>query len=830
MAADPFLSAFAEKFVDCLYNAGSRQLGYLLHYDYNIRKLSRQDQDLKNKKERLQGKINDAQTKGEIIFEDVQQWIADVDRMTIEVGKFFDDENKANKKCLKGWCINFRSCYRFSKEALRKIEEISLLLAKVGDFEAVSHPDPTPRTLSLAKGSSDAYESRRSLKKQVMEALNDKNVSVIGICARGRAHTVVSVLVSSFLLSIVDDDTEKFVKMNDILRDYAIYKSMNNHMFMAQAGIELQEWPSKDMFEDFKGLSLMSNDLHNAPDGLECPKLQALLLQNNPEMTVPESFFQGTKDLKVLDLSYVDFMSLPISISLLTNIRTLCLNNCKFVNPSVYRIGKLTKLEILSLSSSNVREIPVGFSQLTSLRLFDLTNCKLLRRIPQNVISCLGKLEELYMKNSFMEWNFGSNARVVELQASHNDISLDFSTLPTQFRFFDLSDRTKLGELPQGIVSGLKKLELLYMAIGSKRLDFEQGGDSSSNASKKLDFEQGDSSSNARVTELQALSKLTSLHIHIPGIRALPSDMPFQKLTNFVIGIGKSTAYNSCPSSRTLSLSDSMTPQVDWFKNLMKKTENLYLCRIKGLKVVSPDFDDVGFNKLKSLTLTECEEITYLLNTSKQIPDDKVFHNIEQLSLFSNPKLVEICKGELPDKSWSKLKAIDVNACHSMPSIVTSHFLQRLQSLERIQAVNCEKVVYAFDFKELVIAKEETYKLLPMLQTLELTMLTKMEQVWKGDSQFMSLCNLKRLKLDYCLELKKLFSPALQQTLLSLEHLEVICCYKLEEIFGKKETAVSQEAQATASPSLGKLSSSSRNRSRSSFVVHSSFPSHESGS
>ncbi|KAK0590333.1 hypothetical protein LWI29_025506 [Acer saccharum] len=499
---------------------------------------------------------------------------------------------------------------------------------------------------------------------------------------------------------------------------------MTNHMFMAQAGIELREWPSKDMFEDFERVSLMSNDLRNAPDGLEYPKLQALLLQNNPEM----------------------------------------------------------------IASPN--DISLDFTLPTQFRFFDLSDRTKLKELPQGIVSGLKKLE-LHMAICSKKLDFeqrgdsSSNARVIESQASPKDISLGF-TLPTQFGFFDLSDHTKLRELPQDIVSGFKKQEL-YMTIHSKELDFEQGGDSSSNA---------------RVTELQTLSKLTSLHIHI---KALPTDMPFQKLTNFAIGIGKSMAYNSCPSSRTLSLSDSRTPQVDWFKNLLKKTENLYLCRIQELEVVFPDFDDVGINKLKSLTLAECEEIMYLLNTSEQTPDDVVFPNLEQLSLFGNPKLVAICKGELPDKSWSKVKAIDVKACHSMSSIVTSHLLQRLQSLERFQAVNCEKVVYAFDFEGLVIAKEETNKFLPMLQILELTMLTKMEQVWKGDSQLMSLCNLKRLKLDFCLELKKLFSPALQQTLLSLEHLEVICCYQLEEIFGKKETADIQEAQAIASPSLGKL-------------------------
>ncbi|TXG55669.1 hypothetical protein EZV62_020925 [Acer yangbiense] len=1042
------------KIFDRLFDATWRQFGYLYRYKDTIKRLTDEAEKLEGTRQRVQAKIDAATTKGEDIFSDADKWIRSVDVITTKAKEFLKEEDKANKRCLKGMCIDPCSRYRFSKEAQGKIEAISNLQQE-GHFESVSCK-ASPPGLITSSALSGNFPSRESITKEIMKSLKDENVSIIGICgmggvgkttlvteiskraienklfdkvamavvsqtqnyekiqgeiaslldmelpdkegergrarvlwnrimkmhklkqereqkpelekiliilddvwegiklekvgipfgddrrgctivltsriedvcarmkakifkvgtlskeeswglfrdvaggivdnddinpiardvadecgglpialvtvagelsnrksmhewidaaqqlkksaptniegldqivfpclklsynflrykeqqsvfllcclfpedfdipiellmkygmglrlfqevdavdeARARTHKVVRILIASFLL--IPGNDEQHVKMHDIVRDFAIKLSKDEQMFMVKAGIQSRNWPSADTFENVTGISLMYHDLREVPDGLEYPKLQALLLQQNSSLIVSNNFFEGMKDLKVLDLSSINFRSLPTSISLLTNVRTVCLNNCNFVNDSIDRIGKLTKLEILSLSSSNVREIPVEFSQLTSLRLFDLTNCKLLRRIPQNVISCLGKLEELYMKNSFMEWNFGSNARVIELQASPDDISLHF-TLPTQFRFFDFSDRTKLRELPQGIVLGLKKLELVHMAIGSKKLDFEQGGDSSSNA---------------RVTELQALSKLTSLHIHIPGIRALPSDMPFQKLTNFVIGIGKSMAYNSCPSSRTLSLSDSITPQVDWFKNLLKKTENLYLCRIKGLNVVSPDFDDAVFNKLKSLTLAECEEIMYLLNTSKQTPDDVVFHNLEQLSLFGNPKLVAICKGELPDKSWSRVKAIDVNACHSMSSIVTSHLLQRLRSLQRFQAVNCEKVVYAFDFEELVIAKEETYKLLPMLQTLELTMLTKMEQVWKGDSQLMSLCNLKRLKLDYCLELKKLFSPALQQTLLSLEHLEVICCYKLEEIFGKI-----QEAQATASPSLGKL-------------------------
>lgn len=84
----------------------------------------------------------------------------------------------------------------------------------------------------------------------------------------------------------------------------------------------------------------------------------------------------------------------------------------------VATIGYLKKLEILSLRHSDFEQLPEEIGQLTRLKLLDLSNCTKLKVIRPNVISSLSRLEELYMGNSFTQWEIEgqSNASLVELK------------------------------------------------------------------------------------------------------------------------------------------------------------------------------------------------------------------------------------------------------------------------------------------------------------------------------------------------------------------------------------------------------------------------------
>ncbi|KAK1567141.1 hypothetical protein Q3G72_008587 [Acer saccharum] len=176
--------------------------------------------------------------------------------------------------------------------------------------------------------------------------------------------------------------------------------------------------------------------------------------------------------------------------------------------------------------------------------------------------------------------------------------------------------------------------------------------------------------------------------------------------------------------------------------------------------------------------------------------------------------LVEICHGPLPAESFRKLKRMHLLNCFKMLNIVPSDLLQRLHSLESFEAYDCFSVEYVFDFESLAIAKEET-KFLSSLNHLKLRGLSKMMRIWNGDAKFISLCNLKLVSVYRCSNLRQVFPPALLQCLVSLEHMEIEGCDRLEEIFGKEEEEeedhqeneiVSLKIDHTAtSPHLGNL-------------------------
>ncbi|KAJ4726440.1 Disease resistance protein [Melia azedarach] len=951
MVMDIVLSV-VERVAECLFHAALQQLGYFLHHNHNIRTLRKQAEKLADMRDRVQRKIDTAKKNGEIIETDVQKWIASVNNITAEAEKFLDDEVRASKRCLKGWCVNLCSLYRFSKEALQKAKDISQILEE-GKFKSVSRPAP-PGIISSSIGVSGAFQSRQFIKKQIMEALNDDNVSIIGIYGMGGVgkttvvkeigkqateHKLYDAVVMATLsqspsvtriqgeiasmlgltlsgnnenararmlwerikekkriLVILDDvwgridlemigipfqndhpgckilltsrrkdvchemdaqmmftvDTlsieeswilfrevagkdiensdinliarkvaatcgglpiailtvgralknkekglwidalrqleksnpsnikgmqesvffnpgaelqlfterggkiillallllsrgfsnssrtvgkskcrtfgreEAYVKMRDVVRDVALkIASKDRHRFMVKASMGLREWPNKDTFEDLKAISLMSNDIHDLPDRLECPKLQALLLQQNSPLVFADSFFQEVEDLKVLDLSYIQLLPLPPSLSLLTNLRTLCLIGCQLGDLSL--VGKLTNLEILSLSHSDIEEIPVDFGQLAHLRLFDLRMCENLKLISHGVISCLQKLEEFYAEHSLI-----------------ND---------------------------------------------------ERGGDLRTKAV---------------LLELKALGRLTNLDIFIPNISVLPDDMPFQNLTSFSIAINQTSHFNRYSCSRSMSLSlDMSNPLPSCVKNLLNRTESLYVFHIQGSKNILPDLDNDGFGELKFLEIQKSYEVIYLINTLEWAAHGALC-NLEELNIRSMDNLVEICRGPLPAQSFSKTKRLSVIGCQKMLHIVPSHLLQRLQNLKSFSASNCGSVAYAFDLEGLGIAKVET-KLLSLLETLTFSEMYEMTHIWKGDTQVISLCNLKEIIVEGCL-IREVFPLALQQSLNSLEYVRINRCPNLEEIFGKneekcqdKEVVLWKKDCTITTPSLGNL-------------------------
>ncbi|XP_031275678.1 disease resistance protein At4g27190-like [Pistacia vera] len=528
-----------------------------------------------------------------------------------------------------------------------------------------------------------------------------------------KTQNVVSTLISSFLLINDNECGEESVKMHDVVHVVALTLALKyNHTFMVKDGIRLTEWPSGDTFKDFTSISLISHDIREVPEELECPNLQSLLLQQNSKLVVPDKFFQRVKDLKILDLSRTWIFLMPKSLSLLVNLRTLYLKFCKLGDLSV--IGELRNLEILSFFGSNVKVIPTSFNQLCNLRLLDLRQCRELTLISHGVLSCLHKLEELYMIKGFRHKNFQGSRKVF-----------------------------------------------------------------------------------AKLDELRALSHLSSLQIFMPNPILLPDKMPFQNLSSFILEIGVQDDYwDADKYARNMMLSHmKIVDKFDWIKSLLKRSENLFFSEIPNFDTIFHDLAKEGMNELKSLAIKSCE-VESLQNTTEWA-GNLTFHNLEELRINKTPKLVEICHGPLPTDSFSKLKFLEVKWCNLIVTIVPSHLLQRLQNLETFKASACNSVLNIFDFEGLENVTGEA-KLFSSLKDLELIMLPKMTHIWKGDIRFVSLHSLKRINLEHCQKLVKVFSPALLQTFGCLEKIEISYCSNLEDIFGTND-------QATTSPNLGNL-------------------------
>ncbi|GLT51235.1 hypothetical protein SLA2020_246580 [Shorea laevis] len=250
--------------------------------------------------------------------------------------------------------------------------------------------------------------------------------------ARNRVKTLVSDLKSCSLLH--DSHSNNQFGMHDLVHDVTVSIASRDHHFKSFKDDNVSNW---EELRSFKWISLENVDIGVLPDQLECPQLTLFFLSSkDPSKKISENLFLGTQKLRVLGIAKMHLSCLPSSLCLLKNLRTLLINAS--VLEDVALIGKMVCLEVLSLSGCDIGVLPMEIGQLTRLKLLDLSDCTKLKVIPPRVLASLSRLEELYLRNSFDQWDVGGengnqrNASLVELKDFNNLAALDVHVCDVQ--------------------------------------------------------------------------------------------------------------------------------------------------------------------------------------------------------------------------------------------------------------------------------------------------------------------------------------------------------------------------------------------------------------
>ncbi|KAA3453079.1 putative disease resistance protein [Gossypium australe] len=171
--------------VDCVVKPVGRQLDYVRRFHVNVEKLREKKRELADKREDLLHEIEDAKNRLLLIQNDVQNMKSREDETLSDMGTL-EEEIQLNKRCL-NLCPNWSWRYQLSKKAMKKIQDISELLAKFGQLGPVGYPAPTahPTIDFLCSKEFVSSKSSETAFYQIIEALKDENINMIGLWGMG---------------------------------------------------------------------------------------------------------------------------------------------------------------------------------------------------------------------------------------------------------------------------------------------------------------------------------------------------------------------------------------------------------------------------------------------------------------------------------------------------------------------------------------------------------------------------------------------------------------------------------------------------------------------
>ncbi|KAK9016281.1 hypothetical protein V6N11_078783 [Hibiscus sabdariffa] len=393
----------------------------------------------------------------------------------------------------------------------------------------------------------------------------------------------------------------------------------------------------------------------------------------------------------------------------------------------------MERLKVLEFTETHFTSLPFSIGSLKTLRTLRLMHCGL------KDIAILGELE---------------NLEILDLRRSRMEILPKEIGQLTKLKLLDLSHCYNLQVISPNVLSKLSRLEELYLFCSFDR--WEAVGT--------------ENPSNASIVELQHLSHLTTLEVHIPHVKDLPKDNLFLgKMERYKISIGGDPWhwYNDrrLETSRMLKLKmNTSIHLIDAIKLLLRKTQSLYLEGLEDVGEILYDPYVESFGQLRSIKVKNCNMVKNLFSSSIA----RRLCQLEEFEIFNCENITTLI---VENEEIGENDILEFN---------------KLRILEYSQLKKFNGSWYSentFSFATWIFDKKVSC---PALEELKLYSVSGIEKIWHIDDQlpiqsFGGKC-LTRLEVNNCHKLKHVFTSSMVKNFVQLRILTVSACDEMQEI------------------------------------------------